>query len=209
MGFGEMRLMAASTAGAAAADPVSTTTRPSSPTWTPTLPPAPAMTKNVGRTSTTSRPDVWALSDSTPPCSSTTAAHPATMDFRCIPRPIIGRPWLQGAAFTLGNVTVWVHLTTEPVATMSKLFTVLVCGCVALAAGLLRVPLGVLAAAGDRNCSWQLTLRVRLTGFSNTFLGKSRVMVTAPAYPRLVIGKLLVCALTPIPGWSATTAPQE
>src|SRR5580765_3210301 len=55
MGFGEMRLIAASTPGAPAADPASTTTMPSSPTCTPTLAPAPAMTKNEGRTSRTSR----------------------------------------------------------------------------------------------------------------------------------------------------------
>ena len=39
MGFGEMRLIAASTAGALAADPASTTTTPSSPTCTPTFAP--------------------------------------------------------------------------------------------------------------------------------------------------------------------------
>src|SRR5207249_7023322 len=54
MGFDEMRLIAASTAGALAADPASTTTTPSSPTCTPTFAPAPAMTKNEGRTSKTS-----------------------------------------------------------------------------------------------------------------------------------------------------------
>jgi hypothetical protein len=34
MGLGEMLLIAASTFGASAADPASTTTTPSSPTWT-------------------------------------------------------------------------------------------------------------------------------------------------------------------------------
>ena len=51
-----MRLIAASTAGAPAADPASTTTTPSSPTCTPMFAPAPAMTKNEGRTSRISRP---------------------------------------------------------------------------------------------------------------------------------------------------------
>src|SRR5437870_3267349 len=51
-----MRLIAASTPGAPAADPASTTTRPSSPTCTPTFAPAPAITKNEGRTSRISRP---------------------------------------------------------------------------------------------------------------------------------------------------------
>src|SRR5260221_8857397 len=55
MGFDEMRLIAASTAGALAADPASTTTTPSSPTCTPRFAPAPAMTKNEGRTSKISR----------------------------------------------------------------------------------------------------------------------------------------------------------
>ena len=41
---------------ALAADPASTTTTPSSPTWTPMLPPAPAIMKKLGRTSSTSRP---------------------------------------------------------------------------------------------------------------------------------------------------------
>src|SRR5689334_8624857 len=56
MGFGEMRLIAASTAGALAVDPASTTTTPSSPTWTPMFAPAPATTKNEGRASRISRP---------------------------------------------------------------------------------------------------------------------------------------------------------
>src|SRR5436190_21862746 len=56
MGFDEMRLIAFSTAGASAAEPVSTTTTPSSPTCTPMFAPAPAITKKDGRTSRTSRP---------------------------------------------------------------------------------------------------------------------------------------------------------
>src|SRR5436189_1815963 len=55
MGFAEMRLIAASTPGAPAADPASTTTTPSSPTCTPMFPPAPAITKKEGRTSKISR----------------------------------------------------------------------------------------------------------------------------------------------------------
>src|SRR5436190_4732473 len=50
-----MRLIAASTPGAPAADPASTTTTPSSPTCTPMFAPAPAITKKEGRTSRTSR----------------------------------------------------------------------------------------------------------------------------------------------------------
>src|SRR5262245_46118011 len=55
MGFGEMRLIAASTAGVSEADPASTTTTPSSPTCTPMFAPAPAITKKEGRTSRISR----------------------------------------------------------------------------------------------------------------------------------------------------------
>src|SRR6266550_4067125 len=55
MGFGEMRLIAASTAGASAAVPASTMTMPSSPTCTPMFAPAPAITKKEGRTSRISR----------------------------------------------------------------------------------------------------------------------------------------------------------
>src|SRR5262245_52709051 len=55
MGFGDMRLIAASTAGAPAADPASTTTTPSSPTCTPMLAPPPAITKKEGRTCRISR----------------------------------------------------------------------------------------------------------------------------------------------------------
>src|SRR5262247_2383503 len=55
MGFGEMRLIAANTAGASAADPASTATTPSSPTCTPMFAPAPAITKKEGRTSRISR----------------------------------------------------------------------------------------------------------------------------------------------------------
>src|SRR5262245_26813065 len=54
MGFGEMRLIAASIAGASAADPASTTTMPSSPICTPMFA-APAITKKEGRTSRISR----------------------------------------------------------------------------------------------------------------------------------------------------------
>jgi hypothetical protein len=62
-----MRLMAATTAGALAADPASTTTTPSSPTCTPTLAPPPAITKKLSRTFSTSTPagvcaDVAAIS---------------------------------------------------------------------------------------------------------------------------------------------------
>src|SRR5205085_5344907 len=75
MGFGEMRLIAASTAGAPAADPASTTTMPSSPTCTPMFEPAPAITKKEGRTSRISRLldgaaaacDAAAFRGSTPP----------------------------------------------------------------------------------------------------------------------------------------------
>src|SRR5262249_15612320 len=55
MGFAEMRLIAASTAGASAADPASTTTTPSSPICTPMFAPAPVITKKEGRTSRISR----------------------------------------------------------------------------------------------------------------------------------------------------------
>src|SRR5215471_164746 len=55
MGFGEMRLIAANTAGASAAVPASTKTTPSSPICTPMFPPAPAITKKEGRTSRISR----------------------------------------------------------------------------------------------------------------------------------------------------------
>src|SRR5689334_18323280 len=55
MGFGEMRLIAARTAGASEVCPVSTTTTPSSPTCTPMFDPVPTITKKEGRTSKTSR----------------------------------------------------------------------------------------------------------------------------------------------------------
>src|SRR5439155_12988288 len=55
MGFGEIRLIAASTAGASAAGPASTATLPSSPICTPMFAPAPAITKKEGRTSRISR----------------------------------------------------------------------------------------------------------------------------------------------------------
>src|SRR5262249_5591345 len=48
--------IAARTAGVLAADPESTTTTPSSPTCTPMLEPAPAITKKEGRTARISRP---------------------------------------------------------------------------------------------------------------------------------------------------------
>src|SRR5580765_3420046 len=87
MGFDEMRLIAASTAGALDADPASTTTTPSSPTCTATLAPAPAMTKNEGRTSKTSRPlddtpTAWgaaALRGSTLRCGSERVVQTATI----------------------------------------------------------------------------------------------------------------------------------
>src|SRR2546430_5944607 len=55
MGFGEMRLTAASTAGAPADVPASTMTTPSSPTCTAMFAPAPAIRKKEGRTSRISR----------------------------------------------------------------------------------------------------------------------------------------------------------
>src|SRR5437667_11528408 len=87
MGFGEMRLIAASTAGASAAAPASTTTTPSSPTCTPMFAPAPAITKKEGRTSRISRLfdgaaatcDAAAFRGSRPPpCLSESAAQTAT-----------------------------------------------------------------------------------------------------------------------------------
>src|SRR3954468_4036801 len=57
MGFGEIRLIAAGPPRAAPVEPASTTTTPSSPTCTLTFAPAPAITKNDGRTSRTSRVD--------------------------------------------------------------------------------------------------------------------------------------------------------
>src|SRR5215470_4123092 len=75
MGFGEMRLIAANTAGASAAGPASTATTPSSPTCTLMFAPAPAITKKEGRTSRISRLfdgaaascDAAAFRGSTPP----------------------------------------------------------------------------------------------------------------------------------------------
>src|SRR5437016_13862265 len=87
MGFGEMRLIAASTAGASAADPASTATTPSSPTCTPMFAPAPAITKKEGRTSRISglfegaaaACDAAAFRDSRPPpCLRESAAQTAT-----------------------------------------------------------------------------------------------------------------------------------
>src|SRR5215471_7501187 len=87
MGFGEMRLIAASTAGESAAAPASTTTTPSSPTCTPMFAPAPAMTKKEGRTSRVSRLlggdatdcDAAAFRGSrAPPCLRESAAQTAT-----------------------------------------------------------------------------------------------------------------------------------
>src|SRR5437667_5694406 len=87
MGFAEMRLIAASTPGAPAADPASTTTTPSSPTCTPMFAPAPAITKKEGRTSRISRLfdgaatacDAAAFRDSSPlPCLRESAAQTAT-----------------------------------------------------------------------------------------------------------------------------------
>src|SRR5262245_24771259 len=85
MGFGEMRLIAASTAGVSAAGPGSTTTTPSSPTCTPIFEP-PAITKKDGRTSRTSRLfDGGAACDAAafrgtrvPPCARESAEHSAT-----------------------------------------------------------------------------------------------------------------------------------
>src|SRR6476620_4800366 len=55
MGLGEIRLIAARTAGALAVEPASTTTTPSSPIWTAIFPPAPAIMKTLaGRTANTS-----------------------------------------------------------------------------------------------------------------------------------------------------------
>src|SRR5205085_466137 len=86
MGFGEMRLIAASTAGASAAGPASTATMPSSPTCTPMFA-APAITKKEGRTSRISRLfdgaatacDAAAFRDPSPlPCLRESAAQTAT-----------------------------------------------------------------------------------------------------------------------------------
>jgi hypothetical protein len=57
-------LIAAMTAGALAAEPASTTTTPSSPTCTATLPPAPAIMKTLGRTVTISTPPPAASAES-------------------------------------------------------------------------------------------------------------------------------------------------
>src|SRR5215510_231374 len=87
MGFGEMRLIAASTAGTSAADPASTKTTPSSPICTPMFPPAPAITKKARRTSRISKLfdeavvacDDAALRGSRPtPCLRENAAQTAT-----------------------------------------------------------------------------------------------------------------------------------
>src|SRR5262245_37905999 len=87
MGFDEIRLIAASRAGALAADPASTTTIPSSPTCTPTFAPAPTTTKNDGRTSKISRPfdgtaaacGAAALRGLRPRCGSENVVQTATM----------------------------------------------------------------------------------------------------------------------------------
>src|SRR5215471_18345996 len=82
MGFGEIRFIAASTAGESASGPASTTTTPSSPTCTPMFA-VPAITKKEGRTSRISRlPDgAAAVCDAAlrcsrpPPCLRESAAH--------------------------------------------------------------------------------------------------------------------------------------
>src|SRR5687767_12838771 len=88
MGFGVILLIAPTTAAALAADPASTTTTPSSPTWTPTFPPAPAIMKKLGRTSNTSRPSADVAREAcaasavgatdVPPSTTSSAVHIAT-----------------------------------------------------------------------------------------------------------------------------------
>src|SRR5437762_1606257 len=56
MGREVMLLIAATTAAPRAAEPASMTTTPSSPTWTPTLAPPPAIIEKFGRNCSTCRP---------------------------------------------------------------------------------------------------------------------------------------------------------